>query len=184
MWNWTWQDPRDYGERYDYGLLETHRRVIRQWREHNQAQPERGWLASKLFCNLADLKALPPGCVIIDQRQWIEHEGKACHGCGETGVWELTRGGVAACWAITHAPHGSTIVLVGFDVIRAGIALPVEDAFSRVYMDDPAFWGMGAYKVGKTKEGNHDYPAERRLLELLAARRGACRLVFAQDEWK
>jgi len=187
MWNWHWQDSRDYGAAYHIGLLETHRKVLKQWREHNRATPERGWIASKLECSFLDMNMLPADCLVINQRQWtLSSDGRACHGrgTGPDGVWELTRGGIAACFAITHAPHGATIVLVGFDIIRGGIALPVDGAFSPAYQASGGFWGLDGYAEGVTKEGNHDYQAERRLIELLAARKGACRVVFAQDEWR
>ncbi len=181
MWNWEWQRPADHGTRYDIGLLETHRRVLQQWRAHNVATPAYGWIVSKLDGGSAF--ALPMPHTLIDQQQWLTQEGRACHGCGETGRWELTRGGIAACWAISQAPIGARVILVGFDVIKAGIAPAVDEAFSPAYQASGGFWGIDGFTPGSTKEGNHDYPAERRLIELVAARKGGVTVAFAEDVW-
>lgn len=181
MWNWHWQTPADYGTRYDVGLIETHKKIIRQWREHNAATPRLGWIISRLEGGSS--LGLPSPHVIVDQQQWLVNEGRACHGSGETGRWELTRGGIAACWTICKAPVGSTVILVGFDVIKAGIAPAVDEAFGPTYQASGGFWGIDGFTPGATKEGNHDYPAERRLIELVAARKGGVTLAFAEDVW-
>lgn len=183
MWNWHWQDAADYGTRYDWGLIEVHKSIIEQWREHNQHRPAKGWLGSMLMRYRNMINELPTDAVIINQEAYIRQPRREDWGVGETGVWQLTRGGVAACWAISNAKEGDMVVLVGFDVIKAGIAAPVDEAFSPEYMASAGFFGMGAYVAGKTKEGNHDYPAERRLLEFLAAR-WAVKLHFAEDVWQ
>ena len=114
---------------------------------------------------------------------WLRNEGRAIKGEGERGIWQLTRGGIAACWAIYNAPNGGEVILVGFDVIKRGVALPVADAFAPEYQAHPGFWGIDGYQEGKTKEGNHDYPAERALIELVAARKGAVSVYYAEDIW-
>ena len=182
MWNWHWQSSDDYGTRYDIGLIETHSKVMKQWREHNCSTPCIGWIASKLHQGRA-ATALPAPHLIVDQDVWLKGDGRACHGVGVTGVWQLTRGGVAACWAIGQAPPGTRVVLVGFDVIKAGVAPALDEAFSPGYQVSGGFWGVDGFTPGATKEGNHDYPAERRLIELLATRRGGVRLEFAEDVW-
>ena len=183
MWEWHWQAPVDYGTRYDWGLIETHRKVLDKFDAFNSGKPRLGWIASKLYCNARCLATLPPNSIVVDQEQWLKQEGAAIKGFGETGKWQLTRGGVAACFAISRAKPGTTLVLVGFDNIRRGVALAPDAAFSPIYQADPAFWGMDGYKEGATKEGNHDYPAERRLIELVASRRGGVTVAFAQDFW-
>ncbi len=182
MWNWHWQAPEDYGRRYDWGLIEVHKQTIRDWREHNRHAPSQGWLASLLMRYRGMIGDMPPDAILLNQEVWLRQPQRKYWGCGETGDWQLTRGGIAACWAISTAREGDTILLVGFDVIRAGVALPVEEAFSPAYRGSGGFFGMGAYKPGKTKEGNHDYPAERRLIEFLAARVPVS-VQFAQDVW-
>ncbi len=183
MWNWEWQDSIDYGNRYDFGILETHEKVLRQWRNNCTIMPRRQWLVSLLHCTKRVMAEVPPNSRLVDQEQWLKHEGRFIRGQGETGVWQLTRGGIAACWAVTNCPPGSTIVLVGFDVIKRGVALPVNEAFAPVYQESGGFWGIGCYAEGKTKEGNHDYPAERKLIELVAAHRGNVEIAFAEDYW-
>lgn len=182
MWNWHWQATADYGTRYDWGLIEVHKVCIRDWQKHNQHNPKKGWLGSMLLRYREMASDLPAGVAIIQQEIWLKVMQRKDWGIGETGVWQLTRGGIAAAWAITNAKEFDTVVLVGFDVIKAGIAAPVEQAFSPEYMSSGGFFGMGAYVPGQTKEGNHDYPAERRLLEFLADRQ-AVTLQFAQDVW-
>jgi hypothetical protein len=182
MWNWHWQDPADYGTRYDTGVIEVHKTTIRDWRAHNQHQPESGWIASMLMRYRDMVTELPRGAQIIDQEKYLRLPPRQMRGFGETGVWQLTRGGIAACWAISSAREGDTVVLVGFDVIKAGIALPVVDAFSPEYMQSGGFFGMGAYVAGKSKEGNHDYAAERELYQFMAARSGVS-VAYAEDIW-
>ena len=183
MWNWDWQEPADYGTRYDYGLIESHRKVLRQLRECNKRKPSVAWLCSILDTDRGTMSALPHMRIDVDQDGWLLQEGRVIKGEGERGYWQLTRGGIAACWAIQQSKFGAEVILVGFDVIKAGIACPVDDAFSPQYQAHPGFWGIDGYQAGKTKEGNHDYPAERRLIELVAARRGAVTVRFAEDVW-
>jgi hypothetical protein len=182
MWNWHWQAAADYGSRYDVGLIEVHKQTIADWRAHNRHQPSQGWIASLLMRYRGMVGEVPPTAALINQERWLKLQQRKDWGCGETGDWQLTRGGIAACWAISTAREGDAIALVGFDVIRAGIALPVEDAFSPEYMASGGFFGMGCYVPGRTKEGNHDYPAERRLIEFMAARVPVS-VAFAQDVW-
>lgn len=183
MWNWEWQTAEDYGRRYDFGLIETHDKVLRQFSTHNKKFPARTFIASRLHCTKAVMARIPQNSILIDQERWLENEGRFIKGKGETGVWQLTRGGILACWAIQACPPGSTVVLLGFDVIKRGVALPVNDAFAPAYQESGGFWGIGCYAEGKTKEGNHDYPAERKLIELVAAHRGCVSVVFAEDVW-
>lgn len=183
MWNWHWQVAVDHGTRYDIGLIEVHKSTIADWREHNRNKPKDGYIASLLMRYRNMIPELPKDAILLDQhRLWLKQQRRQDWGKGETGNWELTRGGIAACWAIDTAKEGDELVLVGFDVIKAGIAAPVEQAFSPEYMASDGFFGMGCYVPGKTKEGNHDYPAERRLIEFLAARH-AVKLSFAEDIW-
>lgn len=179
MWDWDWQDPVDYGSRYDYGLIELHRLVMRRFLKHNQRTPEQGWIASK-FPDWTG--ARPRNSVVVDQHRWLDTEGMAIGGRGETGRWELTRGGVAACWVLERSTAGDEVVLVGCDNLMLGITLPADEAFCAKYQASPAFWGVHDYAAGVTKSGNHDFPAERSLLEHMASRRGVA-LRFAQNVW-
>jgi hypothetical protein len=183
MWNHGWQDPADYGSRYDYGLHETHRSVLLQWRKHCTRHPTKAYVVSILERYRNYEADFPAGSIFIDQYNWLRQEGKAIKGIGETGKWELTRGSIAACWAITRAKHDETIILSGFDNVYGGRALPTDAAFSAAYQADPAAWPMDDYGPGKTKNGNHDFPAERRLIELMARRKGIV-LHFSQDIWQ
>jgi hypothetical protein len=183
LWNCEWQAPADYGTRYDWGLIETHRKVLQQFSTHNRRTPRKGWIASKLYCTRDVHAMLPFGTVVIDQEQWLQCEGREIKGCGTHGVWQLTRGGIAALWAIHQTRPGDTVVLVGFDIIKAGVAPTAAEAFSPEYQASGGFWGLQGFTPGATKEGNHDYPAERRLIELVAARRGGIKLAWADELW-
>lgn len=181
MWDWPWQEFSDYGIRYDWGVLETLAKVMRNWRQHNRATPAAGWIVSLLDQYAGFLRELPARSIIVDQRDWLRHAGSEA-GVGTTGRWELTRGGIAACWAATRALPGETIVLVGCDNLREGVALPLEAAFPAAYRAHPGAWPFTDYRGGVTKYGNHDFPAERRLIQKLGLHRGA-HVVFAQDVW-
>lgn len=182
MWNWHWQSPADHGTRYDWGLLEVHKLSMRDWKEHNQAKPQSGWIASLLLKYRDMQKDLPDTARVVDQRQWLQMLPHNHQGCGATGQWQLTRGGIAACWAVMSAREGDEVILVGCDNLRAGVALPLEEAFGDAYRADPVSWSFADYQGGVTKYGNHDFPAERKLIEFLGIR-GSVAVGFAQDAW-
>jgi hypothetical protein len=184
MWEWHWQQPDDYGRRYDHGIIETHCGVLKRFWDHNQRQPTKGWVASYLHQvetrgQLARIR-IPDRTETWDQRLWIDDPwlGGAVGGVGETGAWELTRGGFAACWALQTSQHGDEVVMVGCDNLMAGVALPIEAGFPKAYRQAPATASFKDYKAGVTKTGNHDFPAEAELLTLLAGGRGV-RLTWA-----
>lgn len=181
MWDWHWQPPADYGTRYDFGLIETPAKFMRSWAEHNQRQPAIGWIASKLFGRFA-YNDMPKMTEVVDQREWVRSEGHDIGGVGELGKWELTRGGIAACWAIVNSKAGDSVVLVGCDFLRDGVTLPADQAFAPVYIANPGSWGLAGYVAGVSKSGNHDFPAERTLIERMAAKRRVT-VAFAQDAW-
>jgi hypothetical protein len=186
MWNCQWQTAEDHGARYDWGLIETHRKLMKLWRENNQHTPSMGWLVSILDRYQGWQAEVPKPARFIEQTSWLRKDWAiAIGGCGATGKWELTRGGLAACWAIEHAPPGEEIVLVGFDNLHAQHYLPLDVGFSQVYQDDPmGCWIYPSYVPEGTKDGNHDVVAERKLVEIMTARRGDIRLSFAQDVWR
>jgi hypothetical protein len=185
MWNCHWQPAEDYGTRYDFGLLETHRRLLKLYRDTKPPKPAQGWIVSRLDQYAGWQADIPQPYQLFDQREWINGEGAAIGGMGVKGKWELTRGSLAACWAMTRqAKPGATVVLIGFDNIHAQIFLPIAVAFSDRYQADPAgAWIYTGYEPGVTKDGNHDVAAERLLLEAVAVARGV-KLVFAQDHWQ
>jgi hypothetical protein len=47
MWNWTWQDPKDYGTKYDYGMLDVAKVLIEEFYNHKKADPAIGFLGFK-----------------------------------------------------------------------------------------------------------------------------------------
>ncbi len=183
MWNWGCFQGPDYGTRYDYGIIEVHPQCLDEFYKHNKRKPACGYVASKLWTRRRARHSLPEGSVVVDQRVWLDgRDGREVGGIGETGKWELTRGGIAACWAITQSRPGDTVVLVGCDNLYVGETLPLEDAFAQRYIDDPAAAKFSDYVAGVTKSGNHDFLAERDLIELMGKRRRV-EVYFAQDAW-
>lgn len=180
MWDWSrWQAPADYGVSYDYGFFEAHPQMMATFYENLQCDPSIGWVASAL--GEVEKCVLPPRTEIVRQEPWNEI-GKALGGVGATGRLQFTRGTIAACWAIERAETGEEIVLVGFDNIRAGQELQINQAFSPAYRKNPGTFSFAGYRGGVTKNGNHDFAVEKPVLEYLAAQRGV-KLSFAQDVW-
>lgn len=180
MWDWCWQARDDYGSRYDYGLFEAHPAMMRTFYENNRADPDKGWVASALFA--PERCRLPKNTQLVDQAPW-NALGKRLGGKGQTGRLQFTRGTIATCWAIeTLAKRGDRIVLVAFDNIRVGRALPLDEAFSKAYQANPGTFSFSSYLENATKYGNHDYAIELPVMRHLAARHGV-EIAFAQDIW-
>jgi hypothetical protein len=208
MWDWHWQSA-DYGLRYDYGVVEVHPMILERFRKYNCREPTKGWLASDLRHpryrtvtvpvivkhgsvrktlhkreRVAYLPKceLPPNTGSVDFRPLAERYRPIIGGVGETGRWELTRGAVAGCWAVSKSGPGDVVVMVACDNMHGGITLPLDAAFSKAYQNDFSGPRFHDYFGGVTKTGNHDFHAERRLLEHMADERGVT-VMFAQDCW-
>ena len=180
MWDWHWQEPRDYGKKYDIGILEIAPTLIRTFQLHNKHTPTIGWVGSAL--HRADICPLPDKTEVIDQSRWTDL-GKRMGGLGATGKLEFTRGTIAACWAIEYAVQGDKIILVGFDNVKAGLALPVEEGFSPTYRAQPSTLSFRGYKENAVKYGNHDFSIEKEVLTHLAMMRNVS-IAYADDAWK
>lgn len=179
MWDCAWQEPADYGVKYDYGFLELYGPVLNNFYLHNKRQPKLKWLASVLF-NGDKLQA-PPNTERIYQHRWAR-VGVALGGVGASGRLELTRGTIAGCWAIEMCEPGDTVVLVGFDNIRAGIAAPIDEAFSPAYRANPGTFSFESYEAGVSKFGNHDYAIEHKIMQNVAKLYGV-HVRFAEEVW-
>lgn len=178
MWDWQWQDRRDYGTRYDYGFFEAHPLMMRAFATNRTGDPAIGWLASVL----GDLKRciVPDGTDLIRQDRWTDL-GRQMGGMGRTGNLKFTRGTIAACWAI-ESGLDDEVVLVGFDHVRAGRTFRLDQAFSPAYRNNPGTFSFKAHRGGVDKAGNHDFAIERPVLVCLARMNGI-KLSFAQDVW-
>jgi len=181
MWDWSnWQGADDYGTRFDYGLLEIHPEMMRDFYRYCKSDPEKGWIGS-VIGNAARCK-LPKHCTLVDQKPW-NAMAKKMGGLGATGQLQFTRGTIAVCWAIQSlAQEGDSIVLVGFDNIHRGKTLPIEEAFSEIYRDQPSTFPFGSYVENDRRHGNHDFGIERPFMERLASE-GNVTLQFAKDVW-
>lgn len=177
MWDCQWQWPDDYGTKYDYGLLCAHPSYMRDFWAHNRREPAIGWVASDYACQVD----LPERTQVVDQAPWCR-VGRAMGGVGDSGDLKLTRGCIAACWAIS-SKVAEKIVLIGFDNIEAGISLPVEAAFGPEYRGNPGTFSFERYLGGRIRHGNHDFAIERPLMAHLATEAGVS-LVFATEEWE
>jgi hypothetical protein len=180
MWDWHWQDPKDYGIKYDYGVFEAHPTMMTHFNKHRERTPARGWVASVLMRTKPDL--LPPCTVTVDQnRVWVRR-GRQLGGQGVSGRLQFSRGIVATLWAIEQARKDDQIVLVGFDNVHTGKTLTVEDGFPEVYRKAPSTFTFRGYIEGVRRYGNHDFGIERPLIELLAEE-NKIHIGFAQDLW-
>jgi len=180
MWDCQWQAPTDYGERYDFGLIEASPRYGVAFRIHNRREPAIGWIASMLHGWWKT--AVPERTEFLDQAPWNDL-GRELGGLGATGRLQFTRGTIAACWAITRAAPGDELVLCGFDDIFRGVAsASLEEAFSDAYRANPGTFPFGGYACGVSKMGNHDYAIERPVMMHLAREHGV-RVRFAQECW-
>jgi hypothetical protein len=175
MWDWAWQERADYGERYDYGVFTILPVSLKAFREAQPWPPRVSWLA---YRRASDGGELPAATEIIDQCYRDRIGGPTVN---------LTRGCAAACWAIDRAGSGGIVVLVGFDNLKAGQCLPVEEAFPPRYREHydriHPQWRRSWYPPnGGARCGSHDIAAERGLIEGLAAERGVT-VAFAEDIW-
>lgn len=186
MWDWDWQDPRDYGTRYDFGLFELHPSLMPRFRAHNKRTPSIGWLASFLRWTIGGyrpvtMKSLPSRTEVISQARWCAL-GASLGGVGATGGLRLTRGTIAACWALERLQSSSELVLVGFDNVLAGKTMPIDAAFSPRYQQALGRMAFANYRPNVSKTGNHDLVVERKILDHIAERSGVV-LRFAQEVW-
>lgn len=183
MWDWEWQNPCDYGDKYDYGLFVLTPKGLRIFTDNNVGAPTRGWLA---YFGKPTGGLLPNGVQteIVDTTPWCEM-AKQMGGAGLTGRLTLTRGCAAAAWAIEHEP--TRVILVGFDNVKCGINRPIEQSFCQEY------WSLymrrfkpdatKVYPIGLSKTATHDMAIELPLLRSLAEKRGV-ELLFANDIWR
>lgn len=184
MWNWDWQDAPDYGRKYDWGFYEIHPTEMARFYKHNKASPRCGWIGSKLTPPVKPYDGpLPSPSEVLDPAQ-LEAQGRLLGGAGTKGRLRLTRGARAVAWGVKRLSSGGQLLLVGFDGLRAGLALPSRVAFPDNYLESPAIFPLRDYdaKCGGTKYSNHDYAVEYPLLKSIASNRGVT-LRFAQDVW-
>ena len=186
MWNCHWQNTVDYGNRYDVGFFEINSSEMQRFNTHKTRIPA-VWVATELHSNIEHKKYkgdLPGGTEVVDSKPW-ELLGMHLGGEGTKGRLVLSRGVRAACWAIGRMQRGQTLVLVGFDNVRAGLGLSIAEGYHPAWVDCPAGFPFRDYEknaVGNTKYGNHDYAIEEPLLRALAKRRRV-KLAYAEDIW-
>ncbi len=185
MWDWHWQKEADYGRKYDVGFFEWHSRAYGSFRLHNVHTPKLGWIISDLRHQEVDYP-IPNGApmlALIKRGQWTYADGKLVEGDGAQGQWQLTRGTMSACWAMSQAKAGAVLVLVGFDNVRQGICLPIDEGFSKEYRESPSTFSFNGYTPGASRYGYHDFEAEGRLLAAMAKDRSVI-VHYAQDHWQ
>lgn len=181
MYDWEWQPLADYGERYDYGIVALIPFSLKPFLEAvNKPQPAKGWLGYARGREPVNMAGLPKMEVISQDFRDIGIS------LGGSPGFNLTRGCAAACWAVNAAGQGGTVILVGFDNLKAGLTQEAAEAFPDAVLKDwderhPG-WRDRLYRGGATKHGSHDIAIERVLLEKLAADRGV-NLQFAEDVW-
>lgn len=186
MWDCDWQPIPDYGTKYDYGLFSITPKGMTVWAKHNVRKPTRGWLGMK---GKPTNGKLPELTRVVDPAPW-EQAARDMGAAGLSGKLTLTRGCMAACWAITQAGHPDNrgeVVLVGFDNVKCGINQPIEQSFSPVcwdqYKERFPVDKEKFYPIGGAKTATHDMKYEWPLLRFLADNYGV-RVRFAQDIWR
>jgi hypothetical protein len=180
MWNFHWQNPVDWGRKYDFGFLEVSPTEMVRFQKHNCKVPTTAWLASDLAPYTG---TLPAGAHIVWIRPggWVERAIKL-GGKGDRNKYlKLTRGVRAAAWAIERRPK--RVILVGFDNVKEGIALTIEEGYPPEYVSCPATFPFRDYTGGQVRYSSHDYSVEWPFLSMLAEENNV-RLVFAEDIWK
>jgi hypothetical protein len=180
MWNYHWQEPIDYGIKYDYGFYEVSPTEMARFYKYNQHRPGVAWLAAMLHPYRGNLA--PGTSIRIDPQRWV-YEAISMGGVGENNKrLKLTRGAQAAAWAIELQPE--RVVLVGFDNTRVGTGLPIAQGWPPECVTFPATFPFRNYTGGNTKYSSHDYAVEGPFLAQLAKQNGV-ELVHAQDvnEW-
>lgn len=180
MWDWKWQSAIDYGTKWDFGFFEVHQSLMTVFHKHRkEIEPHCGWVASLL--GSPERCVLPERTELVDQKKWNDM-GRELGGCGETGRLQFTRGTIAVCWACEKFLPGAQIILVGFDNIELGKALPLQEAFSPAYRKNLGTFSFNSYKPNVSKYGNHDYAIELPVMRKVADLSGQ-KLVSALDTW-
>jgi len=181
MWDWHWQDAEDYGSKYDYGFFEAHSSVLPLFLKSNKRTPSQNWIGSlwniKSFVDLP--KNVPKGSILFDPAPYAK-KATRMGACGTKKELTLTRGTIAALWAIHNA---TSVTLVGFDNVVAKLCLPINDGFPQAYIHEPTTFTFLGYAPGQQRHGGHDFGFERALLEHVASDRDV-ELVFSQEVWK
>lgn len=188
MWDYLpWQHPIDHGTKYDYGLFVLTPKGLGVFTEHNRGTPNRGWLA---YMGKPVSGRLPDRTTLVDPASWVAL-GQEMGGAGLSGRLTLTRGFVAAAWAITQARGGyglqsEAVVLVGFDNVIAGLNQSIAESFHPEYwrLFNERFEGKldKSYPIGTAKTETHDMSVELPLLKVLADQHKVD-LWLAQDRW-
>lgn len=175
MWDWHWQGAEDYGSRYDLGVFTILEVSMRAFLAANRREPAEGWIAYQREVS----KTLLPDRTFVAGQQYRDRIGGA-------GI-NLTRGCAAACVAIDKlADQDESVILVGFDNMKARYCLPISAAFPPAYRDHYDMihpqWRRRWYSPGSQRCGSHDIAAESGLLAALAVERSVD-LRFAEDIW-
>lgn len=181
MWDWAWQPAEDYGTRYDYGMVSLNQGQIGAWMRLNEKSPDRGWLGFKREGTLAH-----SGFETVDPAHWNQM-ARLLGARRPAGQFNLTRGCAALCWAIEKVGRGGEVVMVGFDNLRRGRLLPINEAFPAAYLDHydrafPAWRRSMPYEAGSETCGTHDIAVERWLVSTLGCERGVT-VSAADDIW-
>lgn len=179
MWDWHWQAPQDYGERYDYGVFSILPVSSMAFDKAAKRTPDVGWLG---YARGQQIGGIPGNTTIIDQR-FRDIAKKYAPGVFPLN---LTRGCAAAAWAL-DCNAWDEVILVGFDNVRAGICLAVEEAFAPDYLEHydatyPQWRRGGWYSPGQSRCGSHFMGAEAPMLAEVAEESGT-KLSFAEDTW-
>jgi hypothetical protein len=163
FWDCHWQDPADYGTRYDIGLFTAVPGELKFFRRHRRRDPG-AWFAYDLrgLYRNGHVEPLHQPVVSFDARPWVE-QARRLGGRGAGGRLELSRGCAASMMAMT-AGKTDRLILVGLDAIRDG-NLPADhypEDFKACIRETGRT--MNLSHLG-TRTGSHDWAVERKLIE-------------------
>ena len=187
LWDWEWQDKEDYGRKYDIGYYTANRFYIKKLTEFSLARPSVTWIGQVLVepNRRMDVHTIQGAKTkLFDDTGWLKI-GTKLGGKGNNGRFILSRGACTACWAAENIQDGSTLVLVGFDNVRAETVLPLDEAFPPAFRTNQGTISFSGYptEAGQTKEGPHDFAVEGKIIQAVA-KKHCVEVVHAQDFWE
>lgn len=182
MFDCGWQDPADYGARYDIGVMTLRKRQAAWFAREAVRRPTEWWAYDQDGHGVAISTPEPQTPVDVAAAQ---AEAVRQGGMGTGGFLTLTRGAAAACFAASQfAPR--RLVLVGFDEVRARgfMSGPYPAACLQQIARRPDSRlirrRMEARKPGDTRSAGHDLGVESAVIRWACAHAGTA-LNWAED---
>ena len=164
MWDCHWQDPADYGARYDIGCFTLSPKELPDFRRLRRRRPQKWWgYDPRGMIRGGHVEKLDAPLEVIAPGAW-EDRGRRLGGRGLSGRFELSRG-AAAVMAALEWLKPARLHLVGFDTVQAGrIAAKEYGPAAAASNAERQVTRQVAIDRAKGRTASHDYPVERRLI--------------------